>query len=282
MTSQPPIVMTIAGSDPSGGAGIQADLKTFTALNTYGCAVISGLTVQNTQGVREARGIEPGFVQDQIAAVLDDLPLAATKIGMLADAQTATAVAEVIEARRECFGLIILDPVMVATSGDKLLADEAIEVMRGRLMGLADVITPNLPEAGVLLDTDPATGAEGLVTQTRALIGAGARAALVKGGHLAGEVLTDVYATGGSLEVLTGSKIDTRNTHGTGCTLSSAVAACAARAGDDRVGGVSLGAVRAARDYLFAAIQSGAAWRLSRHPETGHGPVDHLITLGKD
>lgn len=276
--SQPPIVLSIAGSDPSGGAGIQADLKTFTALGVYGCAVISGLTVQNTQGVRAARGVEPAFVADQITAVLDDLPLAATKIGMLSDAQTANAVADIIQARREDFGLIVLDPVMVATSGDKLLTGEAIEVIRERLMPQADLITPNLPEAAVLLGRGRACDADELAAQAKALVDAGVRSALVKGGHLDSELLTDVYATASSLDLLTGPKIATRNTHGTGCTLSSAVAASAARRGETVASGVSLAAVWAARDYLFAAIESGSTWLLSRSPQTGHGPVNHMVT----
>ncbi|MFT3888681.1 MAG: bifunctional hydroxymethylpyrimidine kinase/phosphomethylpyrimidine kinase [Arachnia sp.] len=272
----PPVALSIAGSDPSGGAGIQADLKTFTALGVYGAAVLAGLTVQNTQGVRAAVGVDPALVRDQVAAVLDDLPVAATKIGMLSNADVAGAVADLIEERRADFGLIVLDPVMVATSGDALLTDDAVAVIRDRLMPLADVITPNLPEAAVLLGTATADGPDDVAAQAEALVRAGARAALVKGGHLDGDELGDAFATPDDVTVLRSRRIETRNTHGTGCTLSSAIAACAARRGETPDTGVSAGAVEEARAYLWRAIESAKDWQLSRSPETGHGPVDHL------
>lgn len=280
-TAMPPVVLSIAGSDPSGGAGIQADLKTFFALGAYGCAALAGLTVQNTQGVREAQPVEPRLVRDQVTAVLDDLPVAATKLGMLSNAAVANAVADLIEERRDDFGLIVLDPVMVATSGDKLLADDAIEAVRHRLMMLADVVTPNVPEAAVLLNTAPARSADELGAQAEELVAAGVRAALVKGGHLTDEQLTDVFASSRGAVRLTSPRITSRNTHGAGCTLSSALAACAARRGDTHESGVSLEAVREARDYLWHAIESGAKWRLSRTPDTGHGPVNHQVWLGE-
>ncbi|HMR50519.1 MAG TPA: bifunctional hydroxymethylpyrimidine kinase/phosphomethylpyrimidine kinase [Arachnia sp.] len=274
----PPIVLSIAGSDPSGGAGVQADLKTFTALGTYGCAALAGLTVQNTQGVRAAVPVDPDFVRDQVNAVLDDLPVAATKLGMLSNAAVAEAVADLIDRRRADFGVIVLDPVMVATSGDALLAEDAIAVVRDRLLRQADLITPNLPEAAVLLGVEPAGDAAALESQARALVVAGARAALVKGGHLSGE-LVDVLATADEMLVLRGQRIETRHTHGTGCTLSSAIAASAARLGDTVATGIRPASVVAARDYLARAIAAGAEWRLSRTPETGHGPVNHLVAL---
>lgn len=273
----PAIALSIAGSDPSGGAGIQADLKTFTALGAYGAAALAGLTVQNTQGVLAARPVDPDLVHDQIVAVIDDLPVAATKLGMLSDAAVASRVADLLERRRADFGLVILDPVMVATSGDKLLRDDAIATVRERLLRLADVVTPNAPEAAVLLGTQPARDTDDLTAQALALRELGARAAIVKGGHLEGEVMTDVFATADATSLLSGPRVETRNTHGTGCTLSSAIAACAARRGDTTASGVSLEAVEEARDYLLRAIASGAQWRLSRSPETGHGPVDHLV-----
>lgn len=273
----PKIALTIAGSDPSGGAGIQADLKTFTALGVYGTAALAGLTVQNTQGVRAAMPVDPGFVRDQIEAVIDDLPVAATKLGMLSNAAVANAVADLIESRRADFGVVILDPVMVATSGDPLLADEAIGTVRDRLLPLADLITPNLPEAGVLLRLTPARDTDEATAQARALLDLGARAALVKGGHLDGDELTDVLASARGIDLLSGPRVRTRNTHGTGCTMSSAIAAFAALLEDTTATGVSLDAVGRARDYLFRAIESGAGWKLSRSPETGHGPVNHLI-----
>lgn len=273
----PKIVLSIAGSDPSGGAGIQADLKTFTALGVYGAAALAGLTVQNTQGVRAARPVDAAFVRDQILAVFDDLPVAATKLGMLSNAAVATAVADVLEQRRADAGLIVLDPVMIATSGDALLTDDAVDVVRTRLLPLADVVTPNVPEAAALLGEDPVTDTNGLIRQARALVAAGARAVLAKGGHLTDSELTDVYAHGDTFALLTGPRIPTRHTHGTGCTLSSAIAAVAARRGDTRGTGVRLESVEEARDYLMRALESGSHWRLSRKPDTGHGPVDHLV-----
>lgn len=272
----PPIVLSIAGSDPSGGAGIQADLKTFSALGVYGAAALAGLTVQNTHGVLAAHGVDPELVRAQITAVIDDLPVAATKLGMLSNAAVASTVADLLEERRDDFGLVILDPVMVATSGDALLTDDAVATVRTRLLRLADVITPNAPEAAVLLGTAEATDTDGLIAQAVALRGIGARAALIKGGHLDGDDMTDVYATADGTALLTGPRIATPNTHGTGCTLSSAVAACSARHGDTRADGVSLAAVEEARDYLLRAIDSGSHWHLSR-AEGGHGPVDHLV-----
>jgi hydroxymethylpyrimidine/phosphomethylpyrimidine kinase len=278
---QPPVTFSIAGSDPSGGAGTQADLKTFSALGVYGAAALAGLTVQNTQGVRQAVAVDPQLVRDQIDAVLDDLPIAATKLGMLSNAAVANAVADVIEERREEFGLVVLDPVMVATSGDRLLEEDAVAVIRTRLMRLADIVTPNLPETAVLLGDNVPTAhnADDLEQQARALVSAGARSALVKGGHLDDDVLTDVLASAENVTRFASPRIRTRNTHGTGCTLSSAIAASAALHGDTRATGVSPAAVANARDYLHRAIEAGADWRLSRHPETGHGPVDHLFDL---
>lgn len=273
---QPPIVLSIAGSDPSGGAGIQADLKTFTAFDTYGAAVIAGLTVQNTQGVRDARALDPEFVVAQIEAVFDDLPVAATKIGMLTDAGTAQAVAALLERRRADAGVVVLDPVMVATSGDRLLSEDATAVIRDRLTPLSDLVTPNLPEAAVLLGTEEATDLAGLEAQAQGLLAVGAKAALVKGGHLTHDELTDVFADAGGPRHLTSQRIDTPNTHGTGCTMSSAIAACAALAGDTPDSGISFAAVERAHAWLARAIRAGAEWSLSRNPQTSHGPVNHL------
>jgi len=278
----PKIALSIAGSDPSGGAGIQADLKTFTVLGVYGTAALAGLTVQNTQGVRSALPVDPQLVIDQVAAVLDDLPVAATKLGMLSNAEVAAAVADLIEERRDDFGVIVLDPVMIATSGDALLSDDAVSVVRDRLLRLADVVTPNSPEAAVLLGTTPARDTDDLIGQAVALRRLGARAALLKGGHLTGDELTDVLADDAGVALLSGPRIHTRNTHGTGCTLSSAIAAYAALAGETIATGVSLSSVELARDYLLRAIASGSDWSLSRTPETGHGPVDHLVGHQED
>ncbi|MDO5066614.1 MAG: bifunctional hydroxymethylpyrimidine kinase/phosphomethylpyrimidine kinase [Propionibacteriaceae bacterium] len=268
----PKVALSIAGSDPSGGAGIQADLKTFAAFGVHGCAALAGLTVQNTVGVKAAQALDPAFVTAQVAAVVDDFKVSATKLGMLTNAGIATAVADLLAARRADFGTIVLDPVMVATSGDRLVADETVEVIRTRLMPLADVITPNVPEAAVLLDEAPATSTEELQAQAERLLVAGARAVLAKGGHLDGDQLVDVLATAEGVRHFSSPRIRTRNTHGTGCTLSSAVAAASALRG-----GLSPEAVTAARDYLHRAITAGASWRLSRTPEAGHGPVNHLV-----
>lgn len=268
----PEVALSIAGSDPSGGAGIQADLKTFSAFGVHGCAAIAGLTVQNTVGVRAALALDPTFVTDQVTAVIDDFPVAATKLGMLTNSGIATAVADLLAARRTEFGTIVLDPVMVATSGDALLSDDAVEVVRSRLVPLADVITPNVPEAAVLLGRAPAGSVAELEAQARELVAAGARAVLAKGGHLDGDEVTDVLVTAEGVTHLTSARIVTRNTHGTGCTLSSAVAAASAL-----TGGFTVDAVTMARDYLHRAIAAGAAWRLSRTPEAGHGPVNHLV-----
>lgn len=268
----PEVALSIAGSDPSGGAGIQADLKTFSAFGVHGCAAIAGLTVQNTVGVRAALAVDPTFVTDQVTAVIDDFPVAATKLGMLTNSGITTAVADLLAARRTEFGTIVLDPVMVATSGDALLSDDAVEVVRSRLVPLADVITPNVPEAAVLLGRAPAGSVAELEAQARELVAAGARAVLAKGGHLDGDEVTDVLVTAEGVTHLTSARIVTRNTHGTGCTLSSAVAAASAL-----TGGFTVDAVTMARDYLHRAIAAGAAWRLSRTPEAGHGPVNHLV-----
>lgn len=273
-----PVCLSIAGSDPSGGAGIQADLKTFSAFGVYGCAAIAGLTVQNTQGVRRAHPVAPDLVVDQVAAVLDDLHVAATKIGMLSDAETVAAVADLVAARRSELGILVLDPVMVATSGDRLLTEDAVALVRDRLLPLADLVTPNLPEAAALLGRAPASDPDGTVDQARALVAAGARAVLVKGGHLETDTLTDVFARAGEVVELRAPRIATRNTHGTGCTLSSAIAASAAVLGDAPASGIGLASVERGRAYLQAALRAAADWELSRRPGVGHGPVDHLVT----
>ena len=272
------VCLSIAGSDPSGGAGIQADLKTFSAFGVYGCAAIAGLTAQNTQGVRRAQPVAPDLVVDQVTAVLDDLHVAATKIGMLSDAETVAAVADLVAARRSELGILVLDPVMVATSGDRLLTEDAVALVRDRLLPLADLVTPNLPEAAALLGRAPAVDQDGAVDQARALVAAGARAVLVKGGHLEGDTLTDVFARLGEVVELRAPRIATRNTHGTGCTLSSAIAASAAVLGDTPASGIGLESIERGRAYLQAALRAAADWELSRHPGVGHGPVDHLVT----
>lgn len=261
-----PNVLTIAGSDPSGGAGIQADLKTFSALGAYGASVITALTAQNTQGVRSFMVVEPAFVAAQIDAVFDDLRIDAVKIGMVATAAVATVIADRLrhyQARN-----VVLDPVMVAKSGDRLLQDDAIAAIRELLVPLASVITPNLPEAAVLCgEAAPVTLAEMLRT-VRALHRLGARAVLLKGGALDSADSPDVLFDGENVVELSARRIATRNTHGTGCTLSAAIAALLPRYPLPE-------AARRAKAYLTAAL--AASDRLT--VGSGRGPVHHFHAL---
>lgn len=276
---RPPIALTIAGSDPSGGAGIQADLKTFTALGVYGCAVITSLTAQNTQGVDGVFTPPVEFIREQLVTLLDDVHVDATKIGMIPSREVAEMLADLIEERRSDFGVIVLDPVMVATSGDMLMEEDAMEVVRDRLVPLADVLTPNIPEAALLLDSAPATDADEMAEQGVRLVNRGAKTVLVKGGHLRGSEVTDVFVQlGNKVDIMRGEMLNTRNTHGTGCTLSSAIAAQFARvAGGEEA--TTFAVVASAREFLTNAILHAKSWQISKHPETGHGPTNHLITV---
>ncbi len=261
-----PIAVTIAGSDSGGGAGIQADLKTFSALGVYGASVVTALTAQNTRGVQAIHDVPAEFVARQIESVFTDLAVKAVKIGMLSRPDIIAAVADGLE--RHAQGIpVVLDPVMVATSGDRLIAADAVAVLRERLLPRATLITPNLPEAAVLLGEEGPVDEGRALDQARRLLALGARAVLVKGGHGTGPESVDHLVTGeGEERRLAAPRVATRNTHGTGCTLSAAIAAGLAR-------GLSLGeAVTAAKDYLTAAI--GAADRLSIGH--GHGPVHHF------
>src|SRR5712672_2071760 len=217
------VAVTIAGSDSGGGAGIQADLKTFSALGVYGASVVTALTAQNTQGVTAIHDVPPDFVTAQIDAVFSDLAVDAVKIGMLARAGVIEAVAAGLDRWRPVN--VVLDPVMVATSGDKLLAPDAIATLRRELLRRATVVTPNLPEAAALLDTDIAASETEMQTQAERILALGAKAVLIKGGHGTGDVSTDFLFDGASVIRLAVPRLATRNTHGTGCTLSSAIAA---------------------------------------------------------
>lgn len=262
-------VLTIAGVDPSGGAGIQADLKTFSALGAYGMSVVTALTAQNTQGVRGVRLIEPGFVAEQIDAVFEDVRVDAVKIGMVGTAPIAAAIADRLAHFRA--RNVVLDPVMVAKSGHRLLAEDAVAALRERLVPLAAVITPNLPEAGVLLGgAAPATLAD-MRTAVRALHRLGSAWVLLKGGHLEGGDSTDLLFDGQAITEFPAARIDTRNTHGTGCTLAAAIAALLPRCG-------MIEAVRRAKAYLGAAI--AASGRLT--VGGGHGPVHHFHALWRE
>ena len=264
----PPIALTIAGSDCSGGAGIQADLKTFTALGVYGASVLTALTAQNTQGVRAVHTPPAAFVAAQIEAVFDDLAVRAVKTGMLANAAIVTTVADALE-RRAAVALVV-DPVMVATSGDSLLEPAAVAALTTRLIPRATLITPNLPEAAALLATALAETPAAMEAQAKALLGLGCHAVLVKGGHRPGTQATDVFATaGGRIEHIHAPWTETRNTHGTGCTLSAAIVALLAC-------GLPLEeAVRGAKRFLTAALEAAR----HHHIGAGHGPVDHLFDI---
>jgi hydroxymethylpyrimidine/phosphomethylpyrimidine kinase len=259
-------VLTIAGSDPSGGAGIQADLKTFSALGTYGMSAITALTAQNTRGVRSFQVVDPAFVADQIDAIFDDVRVDAVKIGMVATAAVATVIAERL--RRYGARNVVLDPVMVAKSGDRLLQDDAVAAIRDQLVPLASVITPNLPEAGVLIgNATPATAAAMRET-IRDLQRLGSQFVLLKGGHLAGSDSTDLLYDGRTITELAGRRIETHNTHGTGCTLSAAIAAFLPRFG-------MVESARRAKAYLTDALAASEQLTVG----SGHGPVHHFHAL---
>jgi hydroxymethylpyrimidine/phosphomethylpyrimidine kinase len=259
-----PIALTIAGSDSSGGAGIQADLKTFAALGVYGASVITALTAQNTKGVTGIHQVPADFVTAQIDAVFDDLDVTAVKIGMVSEPAVIEAIVAGLE--RWSPGHVVLDPVMVATSGDRLLAPDAIEALRLKLIPRAVLITPNLPEAAALLDEQIASSAGQIESQGKRLLAMGAGAVLIKGGHGKGAESIDYLIRDAGIVALAAPRIATRNTHGTGCSLSSAIAAGLAK-GDDLET-----AVRNAKSWIGAAI--AAADRLS--VGHGHGPIHHF------
>jgi hydroxymethylpyrimidine/phosphomethylpyrimidine kinase len=262
-----PIAVTIAGSDSSGGAGIQADLKTFSALGVYGASVITALTAQNTRGVAAIHDVPANFIAQQIDAVFSDLVINAVKIGMLSQPASIEAVAAGLE--RHGPKAVVLDPVMVATSGDRLLAPAAVEVLRKLLIPRALLITPNLPEAAALLEAPVATNEAEMQRQAERLLELGPGAVLIKGGHGAGPESIDLLVEPTRVTKLAATRVDTRNTHGTGCTLSSAIAAGLAKGLD------LMQAVREAKDYVTAAI--AAADRLNIG--SGHGPVHHFHAL---
>src|SRR3954464_11078661 len=259
-----PIALTIAGSDSSGGAGIQADLKTFAALGVYGASVITALTAQNTQGVSGIHQVPAEFVTAQIDAVFSDMAVGAVKIGMVAHPPVIDAI--VAGLKRWSPKHVVLDPVMVATSGDRLLAAEAVEALRTKLIPLASVITPNLPEAAALLDEPMAATEAEIERQGRRLLALGCRAVLVKGGHGEGAESIDYLVDASTTIALAAPRVATRNTHGTGCSLSSAVAAGLARGEDlER-------AVRNAKAWISAAIAAADRFSIGH----GHGPIHHF------
>ena len=263
------VALTVAGSDPSGGAGIQADLKTFSALGAYGTAVITALTAQNTRGVTGVHPVPADFVGRQLSTLLDDVTVHATKIGMLGTADVVRVVAGVLSGRRA--GPVICDPVMVATSGDRLIDDAAVAAVRSELLPVTDLITPNVPEAAALLDAATATDVDGMVDQARALLDLGPDAVLLKGGHLRGPESVDVLVTSSLTLRIGRPRVTTTATHGTGCTLSSAIAALVARDGGARPQDWAP-AVENARDYLQAALLGGRTLGIG----SGNGPVHHF------
>ncbi len=265
-----PNLLTIAGSDPSGGAGIQADLKTFSALGAYGMSVLTGLTSQNTRGVRSVHEVPAAFVREQLDSVFDDVRVDAVKIGMLATADVIDVVASVLDERRPPY--VLLDPVMVATSGDRLLAADAVARLRDVLLPHVDLITPNLPEAADLLGVPEAHDEAAMREQLDELRKL-APGVLLKGGHLGGAESPDLFAApshgGGGLAEpirLTVRRVETTNDHGTGCTLSSAIAALRPQRDS------WLAAVTDAKVYLTLALAAADRLDVGR----GHGPVHHF------
>lgn len=257
--------LTIAGSDSGGGAGIQADLKTFSAIGCFGMSVVTALTAQNTVAVTAIHPVPPEFITRQLDAVLTDIGVDAVKIGMLHSPDVIETVADAL--RRHAVTNIVLDPVMVAKSGDKLLQDDAVAALKSYLVPMADVITPNLPEAGVLLGRDVTTEKE-MMTAGRELAQLGCRAVLLKGGHLEGAHSPDLLYIDGTTAPLRleADRVDTPNAHGTGCTLSSATAANLA------LGQSIEAAVREAKQYVLQSLTAGAGYILGK----GHGPVHHF------
>lgn len=266
VSRQHPVALTIAGSDPSGGAGIQADLKTFTVLGAYGAAVITALTAQSTRGVAGIHCVPADFVAQQIDVLASDLDVAATKTGMLHDRDTVLAVAGAV--RRHDLHPLVVDPVMVATSGDVLLQDDAIAAYLSDLIPLTDVLTPNLEEAARLLEKPVARDEAEVLAQARSLLAVGCKAVVMKGGHGSGADALDVLVTAdGEVLRLARPRLETPNTHGTGCTFSAAVAAGLAH------GETVSRAVSQAKDFVHAALSAGVKLQLGH----GAGPVDHIF-----
>lgn len=259
-----PVALTIAGSDSSGGAGIQADLKTFAALGVYGASAIAALTAQNTRGVRGIHAVPAEFLRAQIDAVFSDLDIGAVKIGMVGARGAIEAIATALKHWRPMH--VVLDPVMVATSGDRLLAPDAIEALRTELIPLASIITPNLPEAAALLNEPLAAGEAAIEAQGQRLLALGCPAVLIKGGHGQGSESTDYLVRPDGMLALPAPRLATQNTHGTGCSLSSAIAAGLAK------GAALEAAVRNAKAFVSAAIAAADRFTVGH----GHGPIHHF------
>ncbi|MCC8143046.1 MAG: bifunctional hydroxymethylpyrimidine kinase/phosphomethylpyrimidine kinase [Tannerellaceae bacterium] len=260
-----PVVLTIAGSDSSGGAGIQADLKTISSLGVYGASAITAITAQNTQGVRGIQTVEPEIVKEQISAVFEDIKVDAIKLGMLHNRQAAQLVADSIDRYNPAH--VVLDPVMISTSGSKLIDDEAIETIIRELFPRASLITPNTTEAGFLTGVAIHSLAD-MEPAARKLLSLGCKAVLIKGWHLEGEEKIDIlYTTTHEPIKLTAETVHTANTHGTGCSLSSAIASFLA------LGNRLPEAVRLGKEYITLALEAGKDVRSGK----GHGPVNHFF-----
>lgn len=260
-------VLSIAGSDPSGGAGIQADLKTFAARGVYGMAALTALTAQNTQGVSAVHLVPPEFVAQQIGAVFGDVRVDSVKIGMIASSDIAAAIADALAPHR---GIpVVLDPVMIAKGGAPLLAPDAVDTLIRRLLPIATFLTPNLPEAAALLNETVAEDRTAMADQAMRLRSLGPSYVLIKGGHLGGGESPDVLASKEGLIWFDGKRIATADTHGTGCTLSSAIAAELAK------GALPGEAVEVAKRYLTGAIAAAKTLSVG----SGHGPVQHFHAL---
>jgi hydroxymethylpyrimidine/phosphomethylpyrimidine kinase len=259
-------VLTIAGSDSGGGAGIQADLKTFSALGCYGTSAITAITVQNTIGVTGIHSIPPEIITGQIKAVMDDIAPKAIKIGMVHSAELALAIAETLKSYKKDVP-VVFDPVMVATSGDKLIEENTISVIKKALFPLSTIITPNLDEARILVD-HPINNVDEMMAAARELLATGCFSVLLKGGHLKGEKVFDVYVNQQGVEkTFESTFIESENVHGTGCTLSSAIAAYLA------LGNSAEESIKKAREYVFNAIVSGKDVKTGH----GHGPLNHFF-----
>jgi hydroxymethylpyrimidine/phosphomethylpyrimidine kinase len=275
-----PVALTIAGSDPSGGAGIQADLKTFTAFGVYGTSVITALTAQNTRGVKGVEVVSAAFVKAQLSAVMTDVRINAIKTGMLANADLIAAIQRALMSAPQL--PLVLDPVMVATSGQSLLAADGVDALRRLLIPRATLVTPNIAEAARLLGVEAATSVDQMTAQAHALRQLGCRAVLLKGGHGQGTVATDILLIGDTVIKLEKPRVQTSNTHGTGCTLSAAIAALLA------IGEPLDAACTRAKDYVWQALKSASHQSIIRESGTpsgnrpgltSNGPVDHLYGI---
>lgn len=267
-----PIALTVAGSDSGGGAGIQADIKAMSATGSYGCSVIAALTAQNTQGVTGVMPVPADFIRAQFDAVFADIPVKAVKVGMLADVATINVVAECLREYKPDF--VVLDPVMVATSGDLLLVEDAVASLIEQMLPLANVITPNLPEAMTLLgqrgQPEP-ENEKGLLSLAASLLGLGCQSVLVKGGHQHTDESVDYWLNGEVTKRFASQRFTTRNTHGTGCTLSSAIASFLAQNYEMEA------AIGHAKNYISGAIAHADELYIGE----GHGPVNHFYQMSK-